>query len=102
MGLSFIVPEGKRLPQLNTVTVPQGVDEALVRRRLLDEYSLEIGAGLGVMAGKIWRIGLMGHASNPRNVRVCLGALDAILTDLGAPIRSGRAVAAAQEVYRGA
>jgi len=102
MGLSFIVPEGKRLPQLNTVTVPQGVDEALVRRRLLDEYGLEIGAGLGVMAGKIWRIGLMGHASNPRNVRVCLGALDAILTDLGAPIRSGRAVAAAQEVYRGA
>jgi len=76
MGLSFVVDEPYRLPQLNSVTIPEGVDEAVVRTRLLNEYSLEIGAGLGPLAGKIWRIGLMGYASNPKNVLLCLGALD--------------------------
>ncbi len=81
MGLSFIVAEEHRLPQLNAVAIPAGVDEAQVRTRLLQEYNLEIGAGLGVLAGKVWRIGLMGYASNMKNVMYCLGALDAVLTD---------------------
>lgn len=99
MGLSFVVEEAHRLPQLNSIAIPQGVDDATVRTRLLDEYSLEIGAGLGPMAGRIWRIGLMGYASNRRNVLLCLGALDAVLSDLGAPIESGVAVQAAMQVY---
>jgi alanine-glyoxylate transaminase/serine-glyoxylate transaminase/serine-pyruvate transaminase len=71
-----------------------------VRSRLLDEYNLEIGAGLGPMAGKIWRIGLMGYASNRRNVLLCLGALDAVLSDMGASVKSGVAVEAAMKAYR--
>ena len=63
MGLEFVVPEAERLPQLNAVTVPEGVDEAAVRSALLNEYNLEVGAGLGAMAGKIWRVGLMGFAT---------------------------------------
>ncbi len=101
MGLSLIVDEASRLPQLNAVSIPDGVDEAAVRGALLKDYSLEIGAGLGAMAGKIWRIGLMGHASNPKNVYLCLGAMDAILTDMGAPINSGVAVGAARKYYAG-
>ena len=95
MGLSFVVPEGERLPQLNSISVPEGVDEAAVRSMLLSDYGLEIGAGLGAMAGKVWRIGLMGHASNPKNVRLCLAALDDVLGRLNAPIQRGVAVAAA-------
>jgi alanine-glyoxylate transaminase/serine-glyoxylate transaminase/serine-pyruvate transaminase len=102
MGLSFAVAEPHRLPQLNAIAVPDGVDEAAVRARLLDEYSLEIGAGLGPMAGRIWRIGLMGYASNRKNVLLCLGALDAVLSDMGAPIESGVAVEAAMGAYAGA
>jgi alanine-glyoxylate transaminase/serine-glyoxylate transaminase/serine-pyruvate transaminase len=98
MGLRFIVKEQDRLPQLNAVTVPKGVDEAVARKRLLDEFNLEIGAGLGTLAGKVWRIGLMGYASRPANILLCLGALDAILTDMDAPINSGQAVKAANEV----
>jgi len=79
MGLSFRVKEGDRLPQLNAVTVPEGADEAGVRQRLLNEYHLEIGAGLGSLAGKVWRIGLMGYASNPKNVGYCLTALKEVL-----------------------
>ena len=100
MGLSFVVPEGQRLPQLNAVSIPDGVDEAAVRGALLNEYNLEIGAGLGAMAGKIWRIGLMGFASNQTNVLFCLGALDAVLSSMKAPITSGVAVDAARGVYR--
>jgi alanine-glyoxylate transaminase/serine-glyoxylate transaminase/serine-pyruvate transaminase len=99
MGLQFVVPEGQRLPQLNAVSVPEGVDEAAVRKMLLNEYNLEIGAGLGAMAGKIWRVGLMGYASNPTNVLFCLGALDAVLSGMKAPINSGVAVEAARSSY---
>lgn len=99
MGLSFVVPEAARLPQLNAVTIPEGVDEAAVRGRLLNDYNLEIGAGLGALAGKVWRIGLMGHAASAKNVMFCLGALDKVLTDMGAPINSGVAVAAAQAAF---
>ena len=99
MGLKFVVPEGQRLPQLNAVSIPEGVNEAAVRSALLNEYNLEIGAGLGAMAGKIWRVGLMGYASNQTNVLFCLGALDAVLSGMKAPIRSGVAVDAARAVY---
>ena len=96
MGLRLVVGERDRLPQLNAVAIPDGVDDDAVRRRLLEEFSLEIGAGLGALAGKVWRIGLMGHSSNARNVVLCLGALEAVLGDLGAPIRTGMAIGAAQ------
>ncbi|WP_455200178.1 pyridoxal-phosphate-dependent aminotransferase family protein [Kaarinaea lacus] len=98
MGLQFIVKEQDRLPQLNSVTVPEGVNEAMVRSRLLNEFNLEIGAGLGALAGKVWRIGLMGFASRPDNILLCLGALDAVLTNMKAPVNSGVAVKAANEV----
>jgi alanine-glyoxylate transaminase/serine-glyoxylate transaminase/serine-pyruvate transaminase len=75
LGLNFIVPADERLPQLNTVTIPEGVDDAKVRQFLLAEYNLEIGAGLGEFAGKAWRIGLMGYAARNENVTLCLSAL---------------------------
>jgi alanine-glyoxylate transaminase/serine-glyoxylate transaminase/serine-pyruvate transaminase len=96
MGLNFIVDEAYRLPQLNTVTIPEGIDEAKVRSRLLNEFNLEIGAGLGSLAGKVWRIGLMGHSSRKENIFLCLGALEAILEDMGADINTGVALTAAQ------
>lgn len=99
MGLSFVVEEPYRLPQLNAVSVPDGIDEAKVRSALLNEYDLEIGAGLGTMAGRIWRIGLMGHASSRKNVLLCLGAMDAVLGSMGAGIERGVAVEAAKGVY---
>lgn len=79
LGLELFVEESARLPQLNTIKVPNGVDEAAVRRRLLDEHAIEIGAGLGELAGKVWRIGLMGAGSTPRNVDRVIGALGEIL-----------------------
>lgn len=101
MGLNFIVPEKERLPQLNAISIPDGVDEAVVRGILLNDYQLEIGAGLGAMAGKVWRIGLMGHASNTRNILVCLAALDDALGRAKAPVKHGVAVDAAQKVLAG-
>ena len=92
LGLRFIVAEADRLPQLNAVSIPEGVDEALVRSRLLQEYNLEIGAGLGELAGKVWRIGLMGHASRAENILLCIGALEAVLADMGALIKTGSAL----------
>ena len=99
MGINFVVEESARLPQLNLVTVPEGVDEAAVRNQLLSDYDLEIGSGLGALAGKVWRIGLMGHASSQKNVLLCLNALDNVLSGMNAPIESGVAVAAAQKVF---
>jgi alanine-glyoxylate transaminase/serine-glyoxylate transaminase/serine-pyruvate transaminase len=96
MGLSFLVKESTRLPQLNAIVVPPGVDEAKLRSRLLNEYNLEVGAGLGALAGKIIRIGLMGYGSNMKNVMYCLEALEAVLADMRAPIQTGVAMNAAQ------
>lgn len=79
LDIGFIVDEPYRLPQLNTVTIPDGVDDAAVRKHLLNEYNLEIGAGLGALAGKVWRIGLMGYASRSENVLLCVNALRAAL-----------------------
>ncbi|HWK54472.1 MAG TPA: alanine--glyoxylate aminotransferase family protein [Hyphomicrobiales bacterium] len=99
MGLNFVVKAGARLPQLNSITVPEGVKEAEVRTRLLQDYNLEIGAGLGALAGKVWRVGLMGDSACKTNVLLFLGALDAVLSEMKAPINAGKAVAAAQAVY---
>ncbi len=101
MGLQFVVPVAERLPQLNAITIPEGVDDAAVRTALLNDYQLEIGAGLGLMSGKAWRIGLMGYASNPSNILICLGALDDVLGRMNAPIQHGVAVAAAHKVLAG-
>jgi alanine-glyoxylate transaminase/serine-glyoxylate transaminase/serine-pyruvate transaminase len=100
MGLGMAVAAEYRLPQLNSVLIPEGVDDAAVRAALLQEFDLEIGAGLGELAGKTWRIGLMGYASNERNVLSCLNALDAVLDRSGAAINRGVALDAAQAVFR--
>jgi len=97
MGIQFLVDEKDRLPQLNTVLVPEGIDEAAVRQRLLNTYNLEIGAGLGALAGKVWRIGLMGHASNINNILLCLNALEATLSDMGYSLDVGAAAKAANQ-----
>jgi len=79
LGLSMLVDEGSRLPMLNAVTVPEGVDEASIRRRLLEEHDIEIGAGLGPLAGKIWRVGLMGETARSEHVDRLLAALGDVL-----------------------
>lgn len=79
IGLQMLVPEAARLPQLNTVCIPAGSDDLGTRRRLLDEFGIEVGGGLGELAGKVWRIGLMGHGSRPENVDRVLQALAIIL-----------------------
>ena len=101
MGLAMAVAPECRLPQLNSVLIPEGVDDAALRASLLEEFDLEIGAGLGALAGKTWRIGLMGFASSERNVITCLSALEAILCRQNAPINSGKALNAAQAVFKG-
>ena len=100
MGLSFVVDKEYRLPQLNSVTIPDGIDEAVVRSRLLNEFNLEIGAGLGALAGKVWRIGLMGHSSRAENIFLCLSALEAVMADMGADINTGAAISAAQAAMK--
>jgi alanine-glyoxylate transaminase/serine-glyoxylate transaminase/serine-pyruvate transaminase len=99
LGLKFVVDTPFRLPQLNCVAFREGVDEALVRKQLLTDYRLEIGAGLGPLAGKVWRIGLMGYAANQKNVLLCLGALETVLRNQGVALEAGQAVDAAQKKY---
>ncbi|WP_122054012.1 alanine--glyoxylate aminotransferase family protein [Vibrio sp. Evd11] len=79
LGLKFVVDEESRLPQLNALYFPEGIDEAKIRTQLLEEYNLEIGAGLGCLAGKAWRIGLMGYGARKENVALCLKALQDVL-----------------------
>ena len=79
LGFEFLVEKQYRLPMLNAVRIPEGVDEALVRKRLLNEYNIEIGGGLGPYAGKIWRIGLMGESATPNHVNMLMAALKAII-----------------------
>jgi alanine-glyoxylate transaminase/serine-glyoxylate transaminase/serine-pyruvate transaminase len=79
LDLTLHVPQEYRLPTLTTVRVPSGVDEAKVRARLLQEYNIEIGGGLGELKGKVWRIGLMGFSSRPENVLLLLAALERLL-----------------------
>lgn len=98
LGLNLVVAEGYRLPQLNAVSIPDGVDDKTVRAALLSDYGLEIGAGLGSGAGKVWRIGLMGSAATKTNVLICLSALEDVLSRQGVSLEAGKAVAAAQAV----
>lgn len=97
LGLRYVVLEGERTPQLNAVWVPEGVDDARVRSRLLEEHGLEIGAGLGDFAGKVWRIGLMGHSSRWENIELCLTALASALAAEGVRVDGTGAVTAARE-----
>jgi len=96
MGLSMLVPADERLYQLNTVRIPDGVDEAEIRRHLLTAYGLEIGAGLGPLAGKVWRVGLMGTAATAKNVLLCLTALEDGLARQQVRLDRGAGVAAAE------
>jgi alanine-glyoxylate transaminase/serine-glyoxylate transaminase/serine-pyruvate transaminase len=102
MGLSLAAQEGHRLWTLNSVTIPAGVEDAAVRRRLLEEYNIEIGAGLGPLRGRIWRIGLMGESSTRSNVLLVLSALEEILRKQGYACAAGAGVSAAQAVYAAA
>lgn len=98
MGLSMLVPAAERLPMLNAVRIPDGADDMKVRKRLLSEFGIEIGGGLGEFAGKIWRVGLMGHASRRRNVFLFLSALETVLKGQGVRVKPG-ALEAASGVY---
>lgn len=100
MGLQFLVKEEHRLPQMSTVYIPEGVkNEAAIRTTLLNEFNLEIGAGLGPLAGKVWRFGLMGYSAQSANVMLCLSALGSVLSDQGLSVRVGEAEAAAHQSY---
>ena len=99
LGLRFVVREDARLPQLNAVYIPEGVDDAAVRKQLLEKYNLEIGAGLGPLAGTVWRFGLMGHSARRENVDMCLGALADVLSGMGKAADKKTALAAASSVY---
>jgi alanine-glyoxylate transaminase/serine-glyoxylate transaminase/serine-pyruvate transaminase len=100
LGLGLISQEGHRLPMMNTVTVPEGADAALVQKRLLTDYKIEVLGGLGPLKGKIWRVGLMGHSCQIENVLVFLAALEEILSDTGAISGLKGAAAAAARKYR--
>ncbi len=101
MGLSLLVDPASRLPQLNAVRVPAGIDEAAVRAALLSRFGLEIGAGLGALAGTVWRIGLMGQSCSAAHVMACLTGMETVLAERQAPITAGKATAAASGVLFG-
>ena len=100
MGLSLLPPPGERLWTLNTVRVPSGVDEAAIRKTLLTTYNIEVGAGLGPLAGKIWRVGLMGASSTPQTLLQFLAALEGALVTHGHRVPEGAGVAAANAELR--
>jgi alanine-glyoxylate transaminase / serine-glyoxylate transaminase / serine-pyruvate transaminase len=87
-GLTVLPPAGERLWTLNAIRVPEGVDEAAARKHLLDEFNIEIGAGLGALAGRIWRVGLMGTSSSPTLILLLMGALDSALAAQGRPVHA--------------
>lgn len=99
LGFEPAAQEGHRLPVLNAVWVPDGIDEAQVRRRLLDHYSIEIGGGLGELAGKVWRVGLMGESARRDNVHALLTSLGELLTSDSDAARATAALDAARAVY---
>ncbi len=99
IGIHYSAAEGARLPMLNAVTIPEGVDDAKIRSGLLDEFGIEIGGGLGAFKGKVWRIGLMGHAARPANVLLLLSALEQLLSRAGYKLEAGASIAAANQVF---
>lgn len=98
MGIQYVTAEGHRLPQLNCVRIPDGVDDLAVRKRLLADWGIEIGGGLGPLKGQAWRIGLMGQSSRNAYVTLFLSALETCLRDAGVPLTPGAALAAADAV----
>jgi len=100
IGLKIASQEGHQLWQLNSVTIPAGVDDATVRKSLLNRYNIEIGGGLGELKGRTWRVGLMGESSREENVMLFLAALGNIFNDLGRQTDTGAALTAAGAVYR--
>jgi alanine-glyoxylate transaminase/serine-glyoxylate transaminase/serine-pyruvate transaminase len=99
LGLSYVANEKHQLPQLNVVRIPGGCDDMAARKRLLSEFGIEIGGGLGEFKGKAWRVGLMGHNSRPDVVLLFLAALEQCLAGQGVKVQPGSAVAAANRVY---
>jgi alanine-glyoxylate transaminase/serine-glyoxylate transaminase/serine-pyruvate transaminase len=97
MGFRYVTKHA--VPVLNPVYVPDGANDARVRRRLLQEFGIEVSAGLGPFKGKVWRIGIMGHTSRRRNVMLFLAALKAILIDEGVKLPQSEVLAAASSVY---
>jgi len=99
MGLKLLAQEGYRAPMLTTVGIPDGIVDANVRKKLLNDYSIEIGGGLGAFKGKAWRVGLMGYSSTKRNVLCLLSALENILAEEGYNVKRGAGVSAANRVF---
>jgi alanine-glyoxylate transaminase/serine-glyoxylate transaminase/serine-pyruvate transaminase len=101
MGIGYVTAEGHILPQLNCVRIPEGVDDVVVRKRLLAEWGIEIGGGLGPLKGQAWRIGLMGQSSRTAYVTLVLAALETCLRDAGVKVPPGAALAAADAALKG-
>lgn len=99
LGITYIPTEPNQLPQLNAIRIPPGADDLNTRKRLLAEFGIEIGGGLGDFKGKAWRIGLMGYSSRPNNVLLFLSALEQCLGAQGVKITHGAGIAAANKVY---
>ncbi len=100
MGLELLPPEEERLWMLNAVKISEGIDDKVVRSRLLSEFSVEIGGGLGEFKGKLWRVGLMGESSTRANVLLFLTALEQIVAEEGFSVKRGAAAEAVSTVYR--
>lgn len=100
IGLQPAASENYRAPMLTTLRIPEGIDDVTIRKRLIQDYSIEIGGGLGIFAGKAWRIGLMGDAANEQNVLLVLNAIEKLLIEFGHRVDAGTAVSAAAAVYQ--
>ena len=99
LGIEYAAQPGHALPQLNAVRIPEGVDDMVVRKALLDRFGIEIGAGLGAFKNKVWRIGLMGYSSREDNVLALLAALEELLAEQGQAVERNASIAAAEEVF---
>lgn len=99
MGLTYIADAAVQLPQLNAVRIPAGIDDMACRKRMLNDFGIEIGGGLGDFKGKAWRIGLMGYNSKPSSVLLVLSALEQVLRSAGGSVEPGFGVAAAERAY---
>ncbi len=99
IGIGYLADEGFQLPMLNAVQVPDGVDDATVRKGLLERFGIEIGGGLGAFKGKAWRIGLMGYGARQANVLLLLAALEQLLSEQGYAFQPGASIAAANSTY---
>lgn len=100
IGLQPAASESHRAPMLTTLLIPDGIEDGTIRKRLIQDYNIEIGGGLGIFAGKAWRIGLMGDAANEQNVLLVLNAIEKLLIEFGYGVETGTAVSAAAAVYQ--